>query len=86
MRKKINWVALMGVVSLLGITACSKKDWVCRCEQTWTQACGGFSFTDVYTIENQPDKDAQAICNRLEDEIGRDECVNKVACDLLEVK
>ncbi len=79
-------VAGLAVLAIANQGCGSGRDWVCRCDVTIKQDFGGGTYVDVYPLQNQSEKDATALCTRIEDEINRLDYVEKVACDLLEIK
>ncbi len=63
------WLRLLGGVlvgaGLSGLVACgSGKDWVCECNC----ADNGSTYTDKVVIFNQPKKQAEKLCTRLEND------------------
>lgn len=60
MKKKLTAaVAASTFIASLALTSCYKtKDWVCEC----TITAGGNSYRFRQPIENQSQKDAEAIC------------------------
>lgn len=60
----------VGLLLLLILTGCAGRDWICRCESTIL----GTTYSRDYLLENQTRREAQRICDFLQQEENWETC------------